>query len=63
MAAKSKWQKIELDIEKHRSELNYKKAVETAQSIEHKTTELGNVYYYFFHFALCVKDVNLLPSS
>jgi len=47
MSAKSKFLKTEADIEKHRSELNWKKAVEVAKSIEHKTSELGNVRCFF----------------
>ena len=43
MSAKSKFQKVESDIEKHRNEANWKKATEAARSIEHKSAELGNM--------------------
>ena len=41
MSSKSKYVRNESDIEKYRNESNWKKAVEVAKSIEHKSLALG----------------------
>lgn len=41
MSSKSKYVRTEADIEKYRNESNWKKAVEVAKSIEHKSSDLG----------------------
>ncbi|KAL8622969.1 hypothetical protein ACOMHN_027090 [Nucella lapillus] len=41
MSSKSKYVRTESDIEKHRNELNWKKAVEAARSVEHKSSDLA----------------------
>ncbi|XP_076463678.1 tetratricopeptide repeat protein 7B-like [Babylonia areolata] len=43
MSSKSKYVRTESDIEKYRNESNWKKAVEAARSVEHKSSDLAQL--------------------